>query len=214
MAKSPVIAIDVRCRSRMGGPGDDEGEWIEQRFAPGDQVRIRGLTRDVPYEFQSRHVGVGGLASDWVPMGTHTVAGTNRRGAAALPPVTVGNVASRWVSGTAVTFTATDTSATITVTAGTLQIGGRQISYGASSATIAGAANEVRTVYLYYDDPQLVGGTRTLGVTTDAVASMASHSRIFIAALKVTFAPTGGTSDGGGDIGGGGGGSGTNTMLQ
>lgn len=215
MAKSPVTGLQIRYRARLDGPGDDEGDWTYRTFPPGERASLLGAERGFTYEVQARHLGVGGRDSKWVDWGLHTVAETNRVGAAALPPVIVGNVSSRWVSGTAVNYTATDTSATITVTAGALQIGGKQFTYGASSAVITGTANEVRTVYLYYDDPKLAGGTRTLGVTTDSVASMAANGRVFITALKVTFAPTGGTGTGGGGIGGGGGGSGTTTtMLQ
>ena len=132
----------------------------------------------------------------------------------AVGEMTIGNVASRWVAGTEVTYTASDTSATISVTAGTLQIADKQISYGASSAVLAGTADQVVTVWLYYDDLRLQGGTRTLGVTTDPVTSLAAPGRILISSLTITFDSVGGGgTGGGGDIGGGGGGSGSNNQL-
>lgn len=207
MAKSPVIAVEVRYRPLEGGPGDADGAWTYQRFAPGEQIALRNLRRGVAYQVQARNLGVGELASGWTEVSV-TVPNSNRTGAAGQLPVAAGNVTSRWVSGTAVNYTSTDTQATVTVTAGVLQIGGKQIAYGASSVVVAGTANEIKKLYLYYDDLYLQGGTRTLGATTSPVASMSSGGRILIAALNVTFAPTGGTVTGGGDIGGGGGGSG------
>lgn len=213
MATSPITAVEVRFRPLEGGPGDDEGAWTYQRFAPGEKIALRNLRRGVQYQVQVRNIGVGELSSAWVEQ-LVTVPNSNRTGVAALPPAAVGNVSSRWVSGTAVNYSATDTSATITVTAGTLQVAEKQINYGASSATITGTAGEVRVVYLYYDDLRLEGGSRTLGVTTDPVTSLAAYGRIFIASLQVTFDVAGGSgSSGGGGIGGGGGGSGS-TMIQ
>lgn len=209
MAKSPVTAIEVRYRALASGPGDDQGAWSSRQFPPGETIVLTGLSRGVEYAMQARSLGVAGLASIWVDLPPHTVSTSPRTGPTALPPVTIGNVSSRWVSGTAVAFTATDTDATVTVTAGSLQVGATPITYGASSAALIGAADEVRTVHLYYDDPRFEGGTRTLGVTTDKVASMSSYGRIYIASLVITFdAVGGGGTGGGGGIGGGGGGSG------
>ena len=205
--KSPVTGVEVRWRAV---DGTDVTDWSYQRFLPGQPVTLPGVVRDTEYDIEICYLGLRGTRSAWVALPRHTVASTNREGAAALPPVTVGNVSSRWVSGTAVSYTATDTLATINVTAGTLQVADKQIAYGASSAEIAGTAEETKTVYLYYDDPRLAGGTRTLGVTTNAVTSLAASGRILIAELQITFDVAGGTgTGGGGDIGGGGGGSGS-----
>src|SRR5690606_14959947 len=106
-------------------------------------------------------------------------------------------------------WSATDTVATVNVSAGVLQAGERQVSYNASSVEITGTAEEEKTVYLYYDDPQYAGGTRTLGYTTDPVASMAGYGRVLIDQVTITYDSVGGGgTSGGGDIGGGGGGSG------
>lgn len=201
---APTLSIEVRWRVQGSGQ-----PWAVGRYPPeASNITIPGLIRGLTYDGQARAIGPGGLASLWVPI-TFDVADGNRTSSTALPPVMVGNVSSRWVSGTEISWSGTSTAITISVTAGVLQVGDQQISYGASSAEIIGTANEVRTVFLYYDDPYWDGGSRTLGVTTDSVASMAQPGRVLIDQLTVAFAASGGSSSGGGDIGGGGGGSGT-----
>lgn len=201
---APTLAIEVRWRVASSGQ-----PWSVQRYPPeATNITIPGLTRGVSYEGQARAIGPGGLVSAWMPV-TFDVADGNRNSSTALPPVTVGNVSSRWISGTEIGWSGTDTSITLSVTAGVLQVGDQQISYGASSVEITGVADELRTVFLYYDDPYWEGGTRTLGATTDIVASMAQAGRVLIDQVTVKFAASGGSSSGGGDVGGGGGGSGT-----
>lgn len=200
---APTLSIEVRWRVAESGQ-----PWSVRRYPPeASNITIPGLIRGVSYEGQARSIGPGGLSSLWVPI-TFDVADGNRTSSTSLPPVTVGNVSSRWISGTEISWSGTDTNITLSVTAGVLQVGDQQISYGASSVEITGTAGEVRTVYLYYDDPYWEGGSRTLGATTDIVASMAQTGRVLIDQVTVTFAASGGTSSGGGDIGGGGGGSG------
>lgn len=209
MAATPVT-LEVRYR-----PEGSTAAWTVKTF-PVDAASIRlteGITRGIEYSVEARYIGDNGVPSIWVPA-TVVVQSDVPTGASVLPPAVVGNVGSRWVSGTAVTYSATDTTATISVSAGVLQVADRQINYSASSTTINGTAGEQRLVYLYYDDPFSQGGARTLGVTTDPVASMADHGRILISALQVTFAAAGGSSSGGGDIGGGGGGSGGGTGVS
>lgn len=97
---------------------------------------------------------------------------TNRVGAAALP--NVGNQQSMWDMTKSVTFVASSDAegasvATISVTAGTLVVGSVQVAYAASSASLTGTAGQKVTVYLYYYDPQLQGGSRQLRVTTNVV---------------------------------------------
>lgn len=203
---APTLSIQVRWRVALSGQ-----PWTYGSYPPeATNITIPGLSRGVSYEGEARSVGPGGAASAWVPI-TWDVADGNRTSSTALPPVTVGNVSSRWISGTEISWSGTDTSITLSVTAGVLQVGDQQISYGSSSAAITGVADELRTVYLYYDDPYWEGGSRTLGVTTDSVASMSKTGRVLIDQVTVKFASTGGSSSGGGDVGGSGGGSGTGT---
>jgi hypothetical protein len=194
-------------RWRIAG---SDGAWLTKRVeANTDHVRISGLTRGVSYEGFARAISSFGAASDWAPM-DFVVEGITNEGPLNFPPVTVGNVSSRWVEGTEVTFTATDTEATINVTAGVLQVGDQQVNYGASSATVTGTAGSSRVVYLYYDDPRFQGGSRTLGTTDSSVDSMADYGRIFITGIRITFDTVGGGGvGGGGGIGGGGGGTGS-----
>lgn len=205
---TPILGYEVRYR-----PAGSGQNWTIQNLGPqATGLTLTGLPRGQAFECQLRAIGPGGLASAWVDA-NFTVATSNRAGAAAYPPAVVGNVGSRWVDGTAVTYSASTTSATISVTAGTLQVADNQISYGASSATVAGTASSAQTFYLYYDDPFYQGGARTLGVTTDPVASMSDFGRVFITAIKVTF-PASGTSGGGGGIGGSGGGTGNAPYMN
>lgn len=199
-----IVAIELRWRIK-----DSEQPWTTARYAPDlTTITLTGLVRGETYEAEARYVQDFGPPSQWATADI-IVSDTDRIGTTALPPVTTGNVASRWVSGTEITWSATDTACTINVSAGVLQYGERPVSYNASSIELVGTADEVRTVYLYYDDPKVEGGTRTLGATTDSVASMAGYGRVLIDQVTVTFDSAGGTgTSGGGDIGGSGGGSG------
>lgn len=200
--KSPVTAIEVRWR---GSPDD---AWESRRFLPGQEIFIPEPERGALYEVQACSIGVPGApSSEWVDASV-LMPETNRTGAAALPPVVFGNTPSRWVSGTNVSWSATDTEATISVSAGVLQVGEKQISYAPSAVVVPGTPNTAVRFWLYYDDYHRQGGARTLGATTDPTASMAAAGRILIIPVDVTFAPAGGSTGGGGDIGGGGGGSG------
>ncbi|HID8537153.1 TPA: hypothetical protein ACXIMI_002283 [Stenotrophomonas maltophilia] len=168
---------------------------------------MRELQRGTPYEMQMRSVGTNGRASAWVDVAVD-VPDTNRIGAAALP--NIGNQQSMWDMTTSVTFAASSDAsgasvATISVTAGTLIIGSVQVSYAASSATLTGTAGQKVTVYLYYVDPQLVGGSRQLMLTTNIVETANANGNVAISALQITFPAAGSSGSGGGGIGGGGG---------
>ena len=198
-----TIAYEVRFR--VAGSGSN---YQVRRFpVPAPSLTIKGgLVRGTSYEASVRAIGADGQPSDWVDCSFTVAAG--REGAMALPPVSSGNVGSRWAGSTAVTYNATDSIATVSVSAGSLQIGDGTVSYDAASASFAGSPNLVQKVYLYYDDPQLRGGARTLGITTDAVSSVSSYGRVLITALTLNFPPPGGTSSGGRSIRGIGGGTG------
>lgn len=200
--KSPVTGIEVRWRL------DGETSWQSRTYPPSSSVEIPDAIRGGDYSIEARTLGVNELASVWVPV-TITMPTTNREGTAALPVNSFGNRASTWDGDTSVTFSATDSSATISMTAGTFIVGETHISYGPSSAVVSGAPETSKTVYLYYDDPQLQGGSRTLGVTESIVESMSGYGRIAIGSLKINFPAVGAPpSTGGGGIGGGGGGGG------
>jgi hypothetical protein len=115
-----------------------------------------------------------------------------------LPLVTWGNYGGGW-SGLSIPYTTTTTSCTFNASAGTYIGGGDSIAYNASSVTVSGSAGAVITYYLFYDDPGMTGGSKTLQATTNQITSLNANGRVLVATVKVTF-PTSGT---GGGTGGG-----------
>lgn len=206
-----VIAMDVRYRV---ADVVDPGEWISVRFPVGQDIRLDKVVRGLTYDIELRNVDHTGRLSLPVEI-QHTVATTVREGALALPVNAFANRGSVWNVDTSVTYSATDSVATISVSAGTLVSGGRTISYSASSAEIPGTPEEQKVVYLYYDDPWLQGGPVDLGVTDDYITSLAGDGRIAITTLTITFPAVGAPPNtGGGGIGGGGGGGGAGNIVQ
>lgn len=200
---TPTVAYEVRWRPS----GDTTSAWQSRRFSTNQALQLTELERGTSYAVQVRSIGANGRNSAWVDA-TVAVASTNRLGAAALP--NVANQQAMWDVDTSVTYAASSnaggvSTATISVSAGTLVIGDVTVNYGASSATIDGTANEEVTVYLYYDDAGLQGGTRPLGLTTNIVESANVAGRVAIAPVSLKFPAAGGSSTGGGSIGGGGG---------
>lgn len=199
----PTAAYELRFRP-VGSP---DQAWQYRSQVVGQVFAVREMQRGTQYEAQIRSVGVNGRVSAWVDIQVE-VPDTNRVGAAALP--NIGNQQAMWDMSTSVTYAASSDAegasvATISVTAGTLIIGSVSVSYGASSATVTGAAGEKLIAYLFYDDPRLEGGSKALGVTTNVVETANVNGRIALSAVVVTFPAAGGTSTGGGSIGGGGG---------
>jgi hypothetical protein len=203
---APTVSYEVRHRII----GTDPTDWVLLPLYPaGQDIAIDGMTRGLQYQIQIRAVARNGKKSAWVDL-SKTVAATAREGAAALPTNAVANQASMWSVATTVTYNATSpttgaSSATISVSAGTLVIGSKTISYAASSATVTGTAGQSVTYYLYYDDPQLVGGSRVLGLASNIVDSANVDGRIALAPITVKFPAAGSSGSGGGSIGGGGG---------
>lgn len=116
-----------------------------------------------------------------------------------MPSVGYGNYASGW-SGLSITYSSTSTSATISASSGTLQAGSFARAYNASSVSVSGSAGTTRLYYLYYDDPDLSGGSKSLQATTNQITSLASDGRVLVGTCSVTF-PTSGSGGGGGGIG-------------
>lgn len=204
--KSPVTAIEVRWRET----GTEA--WQVRRFLPEAPIQIREIERAEGYDIQARALGVGELTSVWVAA-TIVVPDTHRKGVLALPPNAIANQTSMWGMDTEVTYSAVspitgDATATISMSAGHLIIGDSTVAYAASSASVTGPPGTSRTVFLYFDDPRLQGGTRPLGVADTPVAAANVYGRVAVTSLKVTFPAPGGSGGGGGGIGGGGGGGG------
>ncbi|HEL5026762.1 TPA: hypothetical protein UOA81_001955 [Stenotrophomonas maltophilia] len=199
----PIASYELRFRE-VGAP---DTAWQYRSQVAGQVFVVRELQRGTPYELQMRSIGVNGRASVWVDVAVN-VPDSNRVGAAALP--NIGNQQSMWDMTTSVTFAATSDAegasvATISVTAGNLIIGSTQVAYAASSASLTGTAGQKVTVYLYYYDPQLQGGSRQLRVTTNVVETANTNGNVAISALQITFPAAGSSGSGGGGIGGGGG---------
>lgn len=199
-----IIAQELRYRI----VGAEDTAWVVDRIRAGQNIEMRNVRRGITYDIEIRNIDHTGRMSAPASF-QHTVGTTFREGALALPVNTVANRASVWDVDTSVTYSATDSVAIVSVSAGTLVIGGASISYGASSASVPGAPETKKKIYLYYDDPQLRGGSVDLGVTDDYITSLAGDGRIAIISLEITFPAVGAPpSTGGGGIGGGGGGGG------
>lgn len=204
MAATPVT---LEVRYRLGGLN---AAWTVKRFPAQDTtVTLHGVTRESLYEIQARYIGDNGVPSAWVPV--TVVVGTGRTGVAAYPPGIAAGTGI-WLTGMPVNWSASPTSATISVAAGTLQLPDQTIAYNASSGSVAGTAGQTVTYHLYYDDPQLQGGARTLGITTDVTAAKNGYGRVYITDVPVTF-PVSGTGSGGGEGGGGSGGGGGGSCV-
>jgi hypothetical protein len=116
-----------------------------------------------------------------------------------LPLVTWGNYGGGW-SGLSIPYTTTTTSCTFTPSAATFVGGGDSIAYNASSLTVSGTAGSTVTYYLYYDDPGMTGGSKTLQATTSQITSLNANGRVLLGKVAVTY-PTSGTGSGSGGSG-------------
>ncbi|MGY3265792.1 hypothetical protein [Lysobacter sp. HA35] len=116
----------------------------------------------------------------------------NRR----LPQIMVGN--GRAKVPTTITYAAsagTPAVGTINVGAFTVLGGDYTLSYSASSVGVSGTGGSTVQYYLYMDDPNHVGGARTLVATTNGNDIYGSSGRIYIGDCAVTF-PTSGSAGG------------------
>jgi hypothetical protein len=116
-----------------------------------------------------------------------------------LPLVTWGNYGGGW-SGLSIPYTTTTASCTFTPSAATFVGGGDSIAYNASSLTVSGTAGSTVTYYLYYDDPGMTGGSKTLQATTNQITSLNANGRVLLGKVAVTY-PTSGTGSGSGGSG-------------
>lgn len=120
-------------------------------------------------------------------------------GAVKLGGISV-NYGSGFTSGATITYSASAGSpatATISVTAGSFAIGSKSYSYNASSVGVTGTNGTSVKYYLYYDDPGLAAGSKTLYASTDATVTYASDSKLFVGEVTVVY-PSSGTGSGGG----------------
>lgn len=179
---------------------DDATGWVTEETTDLDGFDLPHPRLGATYEFMVQYVGPDGQVGEALTF-TYQVPETGRQGALALPAGVAANVGI-WDVDTEIEWSADTTSATISVSAGTLVIAGQTISYGASSVVVTGAAEATKTFYLYYDDPQLSGGTHELFASETYVDMRNGDGRVPIVDVTITF-PATGTSTGGGGIGGG-----------
>lgn len=116
-----------------------------------------------------------------------------------LPLVTWGNYGGGW-SGLSVTYNTTTTSCTFSASAASFVGGADSIAYNSSSTTVSGTAGSTVTYYLYYDDPGMTGGSKTLQSTTSQITSLNANGRVLVNKVTVTY-PTSGTGSGSGGTG-------------
>lgn len=199
-----IVGYEVSTRLQ----GADPTDWVRTRFPVEEGITLTGLVREGEYDVEIRSIGANGVLSAPTSF-THTVSAAMREGSLALPTNVTGNVASAWDYDTEVTFSSTDSTCTVAITAGTLVSGDRTISYGASSVEVAVSPSETFMLYLWYDDPFLTGGTLDLEASRNIMDSVAGSGFVALAPLEITTpAPGGPPTGGGGPIGGGGGGGG------
>lgn len=205
-----ITGYEVRYRIQS----DLTTDWTVMTFSTATLIELPIVRRDVTYDIEIRAIDSSGRMSE---PSIHSVVmnPAPREGALALPVNSIANITSVWDVDTSVEFSATSDLATVTVSAGTLVIGGKSISYGASSASIAVTPSQQTTVYMYYDDPQLRGGTLPLGLTKSYIESVAGNGRVAINFITFTPpAPGDPPVTGGGGIGGGGGGGGAHNPAE
>ncbi|MDE2470456.1 MAG: hypothetical protein KGL35_17350, partial [Bradyrhizobium sp.] len=121
-----------------------------------------------------------------------------------LPPIGSANLRSTW-TGQTISYSATagtPATATISVTAATLLMGGVSIAYNAMSVGVSGTGGNTVTYYLYFDDPGYAGGAQTLVATTTGSNIYGANGRVYAGSVAVTF-PTSGSGSGIGSGGGG-----------
>lgn len=118
-----------------------------------------------------------------------------------LPQIAVTNYRSKY-SGPNPGYSATTTSATISVGAFSYLMGSITVDYNACSVTVSGAAGSVVNYFLYFEDPTYSGGTPVLQATTNGNDCYVQDGTVFLGSISVTF-PTSGSGSGGGAGGGG-----------
>ena len=110
------------------------------------------------------------------------------------------NYAAGWQGAAITTSYNSSSPATVTfnVASGTFVTLGANVSYSAGSATVSQARNTTVRYYLYYNDPGLTGGGKTLQVDTDAYVTYSTPGFVLIGQVDVTIPASGsGSGDGG-----------------
>ena len=107
------------------------------------------------------------------------------------------------LSSSPISYSISGTTVNFSVAAVTLQGGGININYGASSGSVSQAAGTTSTYFLYYRDAAQAGGSLPLAITTNPGGAASFPDSIFLGTASVTVASGGGGSSGTGGGGGG-----------
>ncbi|WP_428309244.1 phage tail protein [Hydrocarboniphaga sp.] len=158
------------------------------------------------------YIGDGGswarILASQLSSGQHklTVAGSGMRlgDQRNAPAITIANQRSNFngLSISSSYSSGSPSTVTISTSAATLPAGSVTPSYGAASVSVSQTRGTTVTYYLYWDDPDLQGGSRTLVATTNKFDLLAADGRVNVGSVSVTVPTTGSGSGGGGNPGG------------
>lgn len=150
--------------------------------------------------------GVVGVGDLWDSGNTRRiglrVAGSGHRvgGPRNLPQLMVGGV--RAYAAPNITYAATAGTpgpATISVSAFSVVAGDDAVvTYNGSSVGVSGNSGTTKTYYLYYDDPDSTGGSKTLNASLSLQDAASSNGRVYVGRVSVVW-PTSGSGGGSGD---------------
>lgn len=167
---------------RNNGTGDGgQARWSQLKLEIGDHA--------TPFDASTNAADQLGVPGSGVRIGD----------ARNLRAIIYANYASGW-SGLTFSTSTTTTNCAISISAATLRAGSVAVAYNASSINVAGSAGTTKTVYLYYDDDNLNGGSCTPNATTSIITALSGDGRVLLGSLSITY-PTSGTTSGGGDKG-------------
>lgn len=121
-----------------------------------------------------------------------------------LPTTLTGSATSYWTGLTVSYTSASDGTATVSVSAATVRRGSVSVSYSSATLNLSGLATGNNLVYLYYLDPASTGGAKTLNFTVAGVDLANGDGIQSIAPLTINI-PSSGSGSGGGGISDGGG---------
>jgi hypothetical protein len=124
-----------------------------------------------------------------------------------LPPVRGVNLGYKY-GGALSVGTVTNTSAAISLSAGSINAGAMTLAYNAASKTISSlAASTSYTYFFYFSDTGYAGGTKTLNATTSNLTPYTNDAYVYMGSASFTTTASAGTTTSGGDgtyTGGGG----------
>jgi hypothetical protein len=106
-----------------------------------------------------------------------------------LPAIAGANLGYKF-NGT-ISYTSSTTSATISVGAGSIFMGGVTISLSAMSIILSGSSGQTTTYQLYINDPTYAGGAQTLLATATANLTYQNDGYIWLGAIQVTYQASG-----------------------